>query len=198
MRDVEKKLQLSLHWNDVKKPKAPLSEPRNQDLDEDLPLIYDLITLAFQTDSTRIATLEIGASFKASNLNIKTGYHALSHHGHRQEAIDQLVAIERYQIEQLNYFLGKLKSVEVAGQNLLDRTMVLNGSGMGNANAHTNKNLPIILAGGGFKHGEHKAYPQKGRKVPLCNLYLSMLHRFGVEVDSFQLSTGTLNGLEVI
>ena len=74
--------------------------------------------------------------------------------------------------------------------------MVLFGSGMGNANAHTNSNLPIVLAGGGFKHGEHKSYPASGvNRQPLCNLYVSMLQRFGVEVDSFGTSTSTLSGL---
>jgi hypothetical protein len=74
--------------------------------------------------------------------------------------------------------------------------MVLFGSGMGNANSHTNSNLPLILAGGGFKHGEHKVYPTKGLDhQPLCNLYLSLLQRFGVEVDKFGTSSSTLTGL---
>ena len=76
--------------------------------------------------------------------------------------------------------------------------MVLMGSGMGDANSHTNNNLPIMLAGGGFRHGEYKAFPKESRRrVPLCNLFVSMLQRFGVESDSFSTSTGTLNGLEI-
>jgi len=95
-------------------------------------------------------------------------------------------------------FLAKLKSLEDGHGHLLDHTMVLFGSGMGNANAHTNSNLPIILAGGGFKHGEHRAYPTSGAgRVPLANLYLTLLQRFGVETNRFALSTGTLRGLDL-
>jgi hypothetical protein len=104
--------------------------------------------------------------------------------------------MERYQVEQFARFLEKLKSIQDGSGTLLDHSMVLFGSGMGNANAHTNSNLPIILAGGGFKHGEHKAFAAKGPgRQMLCNLYLSMLHRFGAEVEAFGTSTGTLTGL---
>ena len=163
----------------------------------DFEAIYDLMVLALETDSTRIATLEIGSTFQASDMGATKGYHGLSHHGHVAEAIQQLVSIEKFQIDKLSYFINKLKNTKSHGQSLLDQTMVLNGSGMGNGNAHTNYNLPIILAGGGFKHGEHKAYPQKSNKVPLCNLFVSMLNHFGCEVDRFHHSTGTLSGLEL-
>jgi hypothetical protein len=170
-------------------------------LTRDLPAIYDLIALALETDSSRVATLEIGGSFAASDLGIREGYHGLSHHGQLQAKIDLLVQIELYQMEQFARFLEKLKSIREAGtgRSLLDSTMVLLGSGMGNANSHTNKNLPILLAGGGFRHGEHKQYPDDPRRrVPLCNLYVSMLQRFGVETDHFSMSTGTLSGLELV
>ena len=116
------------------------------------------------------------------------------------ENIELLVQIERYQMEQFTRFLDKLSTMSDpdSDQTLLERTMVLMGSGMGNANSHTNNNLPILLAGGGFQHGEHKQYPEETRKrVPLCNLYLSMLQQFGVETDAFSTSTGTLSGLEL-
>jgi hypothetical protein len=104
--------------------------------------------------------------------------------------------MERYQTEQFARFLGKLKSVDDGSGTLLDHSMVLFGSGMGNANSHTNSNLPIILAGGGFAHGQHKAYPTKGlHRQPLCNLFLSMLQRFGAEVDTFGTSSSTLTDL---
>ena len=116
-----------------------------------------------------------------------------------QASIDLLVQIERYQVEQFARFLDKLSSLKDTGTDtsLLDNTMALFGSGMGNANSHTNNDLPIVLAGGGFKHGEHKQYPkEKSKRVPLCNLYASMLQQFGVETDRFGNSTGTLRGLE--
>ena len=199
VRDVEQKLDLDRHWQKIPKPKVDLKEPENQGLTRDLPAIYDLIALALQTDSTRVATLEIGGSFAASDLGIRKGYHDLSHHGQLQEKIDLLVQIELYQMQQFAQFLGKLASIqEPDGGTLLNRTMVLNGSGMGNANSHINTDLPLILAGGGFRHGEHKAYPAEARKrMPLSNLYLSMLQRFGLETDRFSMSTGMLSGLEL-
>lgn len=201
IRDVEGKLQLDRHWQSIPKPKTDLSEPENEGLTRDLPKIYDLIALALQTDSTRVATLEIGGSFAASDLGIRKGYHALSHHGQVQDDIDTLVQIELYQTQQFARFLEKLKSIKEPGTNdsLLTSTIVLMGSGMGNANSHINTDLPIILAGGGFKHGQHKQYPKEPRqRVPLCNLFVSMLQRFGVETDRFSASTGTLTGLESV
>jgi hypothetical protein len=200
VRDVESKLQLDRHWQNIPKPKTGLQEPENQGLTRDLPAIYDLMALALQTDSTRVATLEIGGSFAASDLGIRQGYHSLSHHGQLQANIDLLVQIELYQMEQFARFLDKLRSLREPSSDatLLDSTMVLLGSGMGNANSHTNTDLPLILAGGGFRHGEHKPYPQEPRRrVPLCNLYVSMLQRFGVETDRFSAGTGTLAGLEL-
>jgi hypothetical protein len=196
VRDVEKQIELRRKWAHVPKPDPKMQEPANKDFVSDLPVMYDLIALALQTDSTRIATLEIGGDFEAAAFGLNGGYHGLSHHGQREEAIQGLIRMERYQVEQFARFLAKLKSIEDGAGTLLDHSMVLFGSGMGNANSHTNNNLPIILAGGGFKHGEHKAYPAKapGRQL-LCNLYLSMLHRFGAEVEKFGTSTGTLTGL---
>lgn len=196
VRDVEKQIELRRKWAHVPKPEAKIDEPNNKDFVSDLPVMYDLIALALQTDSTRIATLEIGGDFEAAAFGLNGGYHGLSHHGQREDAIKGLIKMERYQVEQFARFLEKLKSIQDGGGTLLDHSMVLFGSGMGNANSHQNTNLPIILAGGGIKHGEHKAYPANGLgKQPLCNLYLSMLQRFGAEVDAFGTSTGTLSGL---
>jgi hypothetical protein len=200
VRDVETKINHDRHWQKIPKPKVDLKEPENQGLTRDLPAIYDLIALALQTDSTRVATLEIGGSFAASDLGIREGYHNLSHHGQVQTKIEMLVQIELYQMQQFARFLDKLRSIRepAASGTLLDSTMVLLGSGMGNANSHINTDLPILLCGGGFKHGEHKAYPEEPRKrVPLSNLYLSMLQRFGLETERFSMSTGTLSGLEL-
>jgi hypothetical protein len=112
-----------------------------------------------------------------------------------QESIDGLVKLETYQMEQFARFLTKLKAIPDGEGTLLDHTMVLFGSGMANANAHTNYNLPIILSGGGFQHGEHRGYSMLGlNKQPLCNLYVTLLQRFGVETDHFGTSKGTLTG----
>lgn len=200
VRDVEVKLALDEQWQKVPKPTTDIDEPVNMGLAQDLPRIYDLIALALQTDSTRVATLEIGGSFVARDIGINKGYHGLSHHGKLPANIDLLVQIELYQMQQFARFLDKLRSIREpeSDETLLDRTMVLFGSGMGNANSHTNHDLPIILAGGGFRHGQHKKYPKaNGQRVPLCNLYVSLLQQFGVELDRFGTSTGTLRELEV-
>jgi hypothetical protein len=193
VRDVEKQIELSRQWSDVPKPKPGMPEPPNTDFVSDLPVLYDLIALALQTDSTRIATLEIAGGFNSSAFNLRKDWHALSHHGQVQENIDGLLTLEKYQTEQFARFLSKLKSIEDGDGTLLDHSMVLFGSGMANANSHTNLNLPILLAGGGFKHGEHKSYPTTGlNKQPLCNLYVTMLQKFGVEADRFGIGNGTL------
>jgi hypothetical protein len=200
IRDVEVKLQLDRQWQNIPKPDAPIGEPQNRGLANDLPALYELMALALQTDSTRVATLEIGGSFAASAIGIRKGYHSLSHHGKAKANIDLLVQIEQYQMEQFAKFLDRLKTIREPDSDgsLLDDTMVLMGSGMGNANSHTNTDLPIILAGGGFRHGEFKQLPSKSNKrVPLSNLFVSMLQRFGVETDQFSMSTGTLSGLEL-
>ncbi len=200
VRDVEISLELDKRWRSVSKPEAPFQQPEDRSLVEDIPILYDLMAIALQTDSTRVASFEMaGAGFDTSFFGLNSGYHRLSHHGQLPERIEALTTIEHYQMVQLSRFLDKLKSIKEAGseESLFDSTMVLFGSGMGNANSHVNSDLPIILAGGGFKLGEHKVYPsEKGKRVPLCNLYLSMLQRFGVETETFGTSTGTLRDLD--
>ena len=191
IREVEQKLSLERKWANVDKPRAPISEPVNTNMVDDLPLLYDLIVLALQTGSTRIATLEIGGDFETRYFGIKKGYHSLSHNGKRQDNIDKLLTLEDYQMKHFGRFLGRLKDVQDANGRLLDSSSVLFGSGMSNANAHTNLNLPVIVAGGGYQHGQYKALKQR----PLCNLYLKLLQDFGVETDHFGASTGSLDEL---
>lgn len=198
IRDVEKKLQQDENWISVPKPNVDFAQPKQQGIVKDLPVLYDLLVLALQTNSTRVATLEIAShNFDTGFLGLSSGYHKLSHHGKNPKNIKDLMTIENYQMQQLSRFIDKLKVVSANDEDgpLFDRTMVLFGSGMGNGNAHTNSNLPILLAGAGFRHGEHKVY-SKTRRIPLSNLFLSMLQRFGVETDSFSHSTGTLRDLE--
>ncbi len=195
VRDVEKSLELRRKWSAVPKPDATIPEPQNAGLVTDIPVLYDLMALALQTDSSRIATLEIAGGFEAAVLGVRKEYHGLSHHGQVEESIGLLVKLERYQTEQFARFLAKMKSINDGDGSLLDHTMVLFGSGMGNGNAHTNLNLPIILAGGGFQHGAAHDFPVSGpNRQPLSNLFLSMLQRFGVEQKRFALSTGALRG----
>ena len=196
IRDVERRIELKRGWVDVPKPKAPFETPQNRSLVKDLPLLYDLIVLALQTDSTRIATLEIGGDFNPRDLDVQGGYHALSHHGQRAESIESLVTIESYQIEQYVRFIRRLAEVSDENGPLLDQTNVLFGSGMGNANSHTNSNLPIILSGGGMSHGRWLEFDSDAiDRPPLTNLFVSLLQRMDLEVEQFATSTGTLRGL---
>ncbi len=201
VRSVEKQIELDRQWQNIQKPHVNIPKPEDEGLTKDLPKIYQLIKLALQTDSTRIATIEIGDGFAASDLGIKDGYHNLSHHGQQEAKIKQLVEIERYQTEQLAIFLDALTETQDAttGAPMLDSTMVLFGSGMGNANSHNNVDLPVLLAGGGFRHGEHRKLPEEqNKRIPLSNLYVSMLQQFGVETNRFSTSTGTLAELHTI
>jgi hypothetical protein len=191
IRDVEKRLELRQRWASLPKPKPPFEKPSNKNKVEDLPMLYELIALALQTDSTRIATLEIGGDFLPQNLGIDKAYHGLSHHGNDEAAIKHLITLETYQIEHFGKFLTRLSKMEDGERSLLDSTSVLFGSGIGDANTHKNTDLPIILAGGGYRHGEFKKVASSGpNKVPLCNLFVDIAQRMGVETDSFGTSTG--------
>lgn len=191
VRDVEKRLELRKRWATQPKPSAPFEKPSNRNTVDDLPLLYELIVLALQTDSTRIATLEIGGDFLPQNLGIEKSYHGLSHHGNDPEAIGHLITLEKYQIEHFGKFLTRLAGISDGDRSLLDSTAVLFGSGIGDANTHKNSDLPIILAGGGYKHGEYREVPRDGiNKVPLCNLFVDIAQKMGVETDTFGSSTG--------
>jgi hypothetical protein len=205
VRELEKRLTQSEAWLDKPKPKVSYEVPNgadDMDFVKRVPLYYDLIALALQTDSTRVITFElsdIGAN--SGGFPITKGYHQLTHHGKVESYIEELSIIENFHTKQFARFLDKLSAVqEPNGKTLLDNTMALLGSGMGNASSHSNKDLPLLLAGGGFKHGQHLRYEKdksRGTYTPACNLFVSMLQRFGADVDQFNLSSGTLTGLEV-
>lgn len=197
VRSVEQRLQMSDQWLDRPKPKVDMQPPaQGQAFTQRLPLFYDLIRLAFITDSTRVATLSIPGNLPVADLGLSGNYHAFSHHGKTKRMLDPLFQIEHFQMKQLARFLNSLKDTQQpGGGTLLDQTMVLAGSGMGNPSSHSNKNLPILLAGGGFQHGKHHVMPKDShRRVPLCNLYTTMLRQFsGRETEAFNRATGTLD-----
>ena len=192
VREVEKALQQEKAWLSKARPKVDAKEPKDGTVSQQLPILFDLIALALQTDSTRVATLEIPGSFDTSAMGIEEkGYHGYSHHGKDPVLMEGMRKVERYQMLHLAKFLTKLEEF-----GLLDTTQVLFGSGMGDGSAHTNKNLPVLLAGGGYKHHTHLVLPEeKEKRIPLCNLYLSMAHRFGVETEAFGRSKGTFGDL---
>ena len=204
VRELEGRIEQSEQWLNREKPSTKFQLPQGVDeltLKDRTPFFYDLMVLALQTDSARVITLSFADLGKEGGglPGVNTGYHSLSHHGQVQSVMEELAIVEQFHSAQFSRFLDKLKAVkEPNGQSLLDNTMALFGSGMSNANSHSLRDLPVLLAGGGFKHGEHKHYARNGKtSISLCNLYLSMLQNFGLEIDRFNNSTGTLTGLEL-
>ena len=203
VREVEERLLTAREWELKPKPVATQPEPKDiQDkklIFEKLDLMLSMAQLAFESDSTRIVTLMVDAfATPAFHLhgdeNTTEGYHGLSHHGQSEEKVRQLAEADREQMRLFKKLIQTLASKREDDARLLDRTMVLFGSNMGDANTHDNTNLPILLAGGGFKHGQHLAF-KRDTNLPLSNLFLSLLHRLGVESDQFGSSTGPLTGL---
>ena len=190
VRELEQRLHGSEAWEHKPKPKVDARPPDDiEDAREFVKrtrLMFDVIRLALETDSTRIVTLFIDT----------TVIHNMTHHGNRPEVIAELRSKEEGQFDALAAFLNGLNDAKEEGQTLLDRSMVLYGTCMGSANSHSNVNLPVLLAGGGFKHAGHLAFDTKNN-YPLSNLYLSMLHRLGIETGEFSTSKGTLTGLEL-
>jgi hypothetical protein len=188
VRDVEKRLVEDEEWVHRPKPEVaatPPKDPPPTDFNGRLRLMLDIAHLAFQTDQTRLITLKMDLLFS---------YHDTSHHNNIEKVKAQCQAYEIDELKVLRDFFTKLRNSKEGGATLLDRTMVLYGSNMGNASSHSSINLPIILAGGGFKHGQHVAFDRKNN-VPLCKLYVSMLQRLGIETDRFSSGKGRIDGL---
>jgi hypothetical protein len=203
VRDLEQRLQASKGWETKPKPvvnKPVPIDPANPALYmERVTVMYDLARLALETDSTRAITLMLdGVSapvLEIPDVTLTDSYHNLSHHGKSESKRAQLKIIDEWHMKLLADLITKLKSVREGEDTLLDRTMVLYGSNFGDANAHTCFNMPVILAGGGFRHGQNFAFDMKNN-YPLPNLYVSMLQRMGIESDRFSSSTGGMRGLE--
>jgi hypothetical protein len=204
VRELEKRLEKAREWEDVPKPQAPVAPPEDpaspKEYMRKTRLMYELARVAFLTDSTRLVTLMLDSvntpALDVEGCEIKDGYHNLSHHGKSPAKLAQLEAIDRQHMKMLAELFTSLKGSAEEGSSLLDRTMVLYGSNMGNANTHVTTNLPVLFAGGGFKQGQHLLFDRE-RNYPLPNLFVSMLQRLGLEVDHFATSTGTMRGLEM-
>lgn len=201
IRELEQQLVQAESWERKPKPKVNAAEPR--EIKEPGVLItrlrstYDIIKLALETDSTRIVSLFIQPLGVLSEIaGVEHETHSLTHHGNRPEMIDELRKIEEAQFQALRDFLMGLKEVIERDGTLLDRTAVLYGTCMGNANGHSNTNWPMLLAGGGFRHGQHLAFDTT-RNEPLANLFVSLLQQLGIETSEFSSGRGVLRGLEI-
>ncbi len=201
IREAEIKLQGMQSWLKTPKPMVDYDATGHPHSGTDYeflaPLMFDLLFLAIQSDSSRVFTAGFGMHNRTIELDgVTGGYHGLSHHGNVPEQLRQLRIIDRFYFEQMARFTSRLRDTPLGNSGdgtLLDRTMVLFGTGLGDAARHSNRDLPTVIAGGGFRHRGHvDAQLPRGQRTPLNNLYTTMLQNFGVEIDRFNNATGTV------
>ncbi len=202
VRELEQTLAADQGWANRPKPRVQAEPPKpimsRADILAYHKQMYELSALALQTDSTRFITLHAGGGAgKVPLEGVEEGYHNLSHHGQDPTKIAQLGIVEEAQVSAWGDFLRRLQKVQEGGSTLLDHTMVLLTSNLGNASAHSTINMPVVFAGGGFQHGQHLAFDRKDN-YPLPNLYVSMLKRMGLPFDKFVTGTTTMRGLEMV
>ena len=199
VREIELRIERSTHEEKIKPPEMKLPDGIPSELQEHIHLMYDLLVLAFQTDTTRIATFMVGNA--GSNrtypmVGVNSGHHELSHHRNDEKKMANIQKIDEYLTTQFGYFLKRLKSIPEGNGNLLDNSMICYGSAIGDGNRHSHHDLPIILAGkggGSIKTGSHINVPTE---TPLSNLFVSMFDRMGAPVNSFGDSTGRLKVID--
>lgn len=203
VRELETRLAEGEAWVTRPKPAVDVTKPVDIGNPNDFVgrqrLMSDMVRLALATDSTRFVTLHLGGSGGVVPIEgVEEGYHSLSHHGRDGDKLAQLAVVETEIVKAWGDFLRGLAAGDEGGGgdgSLLDRTTVLLTSNLGNASSHDNRNLPVLLAGGGYRHGAHLAFdPRKNH--PLPNLFVSILRRTGMDVESFATSTGSMPGIE--
>jgi hypothetical protein len=199
IREIERRIQQAGNAEQseaargMRRPTGIPSEYRDH-----IRLLTDILVLAFQADLTRVVTFahaNEGSNRPYRNVNVSEGHHDLSHHGNDREKLRKISQINRFHMEQFAYLLERLKGIREGEGTLLDSCMILYGSGNGDGNQHNHDELPILLAGKGggtLSTGRHVRY---ARNTPLCNLYLEMLDRMGVQAERFGDSTGRLQQL---
>jgi hypothetical protein len=204
VRDLENRLTASRGWEEKPKPvvteQAPVDPTDPALYMEKVEIMYNLARLALETDSTRAITLMLDSvstpALTVPGATITDGYHNLSHHGRSDDKRGQLKALDEAHMKLLAKLFTSLKSIREEEETLLDRTMIYFGSNLGDANKHVTTNVPVIFAGGGFKHGQHLLFDTE-KNYPLANLFVSVLQRMDIPADKFASSTGTMRGLEM-
>ncbi|MFO0966744.1 MAG: DUF1552 domain-containing protein [Gemmataceae bacterium] len=199
VRELERRMANAEEWSARPLPRVDAVVPRDipnpADLVGKTRLLLDLTHLALQTDSTRLVTILLGGTSLVPPIaGVSLDHHNLSHHGLDADKLAQLSRVESETMRTLRDFLARLKATREDGDTLLDRTSVFFGSNLGSGNSHSCRNLPVLVAGGGFRHGQHLAF-NPTTPPPLANLFVSLLERLGVDTDRFGSSTGTLTGL---
>jgi len=195
VRTAEEDLAEVKAWQQKTKPVVdaaqPVDIPDPSDLIGRVKAMFSLIPLILETDSSRVVSLMIQDHGVVPQVpGVSSDQHSLSHHGQDDAKIAQLKKVEVEIVTVFNDLLTQLQERSDTNGSLLDQTAVLFGSNLGNANAHTSDDLPVLLAGGGFSHGQHIVH--EGDNAPLCNLFVTMLQNMGVETDAFGQSTSTL------
>jgi hypothetical protein len=197
VRELEQRLQSSEDWAQKPKPQVDVPPPKNVtdrlDFVARSRVMHQMIALTLQSDSTRIITLKSTAMNDVPKLpGVDTGWHDLSHHGQDDQKIDELKLIEEAEFREINGLLTLLRGGQEAGRSVLDSTHLLITSNLGNASSHSWRDLPVILAGGGFQHGRHVVAGGSGNdNARFCNLFVQIAQRMGVEIDQFGSSDGT-------
>ena len=194
IRDVEKRIERQQQWVNTPKPGVPPLLERPVTFHENLDLMFELTALALQHDSTRVASIELPAGGLPIILggDQLSGYHGQSHHGKDPEVLAELIRIEQMHTRSLAKFMTRLKGIDDGGASLFDRTQILFGSGLGNGSSHSNRNLPVLLAGGELRHTGADLIFDEGA-VPLSNVFVSALQGLGIEQEQFAASTGNIN-----
>lgn len=202
VRELEFRFQQSAGWATRPKPATNAAKPTdvndNTDTIARQDLMYDMIALALQSDSTRTVTFQISGLNSVPKIDgVKSDWHGLSHHGKDPEKIEELQIIEQAEFASFNRFLTKLRGITENGSSLLDQTSILYGSNLGNASSHSWRDLPIIVAGGGYRHQGYVAHNPDDHP-PLANMFVTFAQRMGLEIEAFGSSTAAgLRGLEV-
>lgn len=194
--ELEKQLEHEAFWLSAKKPEVPDTLSRDPEFAFSAKIrnMLELSKLAFQTDSTRVITFSMDWIYGAIKVPGATGgWHTLSHHGGKQDKLDALSRIERDVIKHFNQFLTDLDAIREGDGTLLDHTTVVIGSNFGDASNHTCNNLPTIVAGGGYRHLMHTV---SRKPMPLCNLWLELLHKHNIDAGRFGSSNGNVNLLQ--
>lgn len=198
VREIELRIEREEKFNLVEVGedfKKPTGIPAKDNYANHIRMMYDLMALAFQTDTTRVSTFMVahdGSNRSYPFIGVSDGHHDLSHHGQNEEKKKKIAQINRFHVEQYAYFLNKLKAIKEGDGRLLDNCMIVYGSGIADGNSHGHHDLPVLLAGHGggtLTPGRHQRF---AAETPMCNLYVSMLDRMGVRVDRFGDSNGTL------
>jgi hypothetical protein len=198
VREIEQRIAAAEQQDAAAMPDLDVPDGRVEAFREHARLMYDIMAVGFETDTTRVATLMLdraGGNRRYTEIGVNDDHHGMSHHRNKKDLVEKLSKIDHYLVEQFAYFLGKLDSIKDANGTLLDQSMVLYGSGISDGNRHEHEDLPLVLAGGAGGRIETNRHIRPGGEIPMGNLFLSMLDIMGTPAESIGDSSGRLTQL---